>query len=167
MLKIIEKLQIHSLERIIFWKGFLILKFIFNVLTQVAVCLNCVLYLSSLLIASYFLLFFLLTRLYRYKKSLREDTTSADLIISHAGSSSIIESLEASKRLIVVVNENLMDNHQLEMAEKMFDLGFLLFATCSELEQKIRLIENGEFALKPYTRGNPKILGNYLNSVLN
>lgn len=92
---------------------------------------------------------------------------SADLVISHAGSASIIESLEASKRVIVVVNESLMDNHQFELAEKMFDLGFLLFGTCSELEDKLRLIENKEFSLKPYIPGNPRLFSNYLKTVTN
>ena len=94
-----------------------------------------------------------------------EDRDSADLVISHAGSASIIESLEAGKRLIVIVNEALMDNHQIEMAEKLFDLRYLLFAKPSELDDKIELIENGQFILEPYKPGNPKLFGNYLNSV--
>ncbi|KAF9982971.1 N-acetylglucosaminyldiphosphodolichol N-acetylglucosaminyltransferase catalytic subunit alg13, partial [Modicella reniformis] len=52
---------------------------------------------------------------YDYKPSLREDMERANLIISHAGSGSILEALRLNKKLIVVVNEDLMDNHQLEL----------------------------------------------------
>ena len=64
--------------------------------------------------------------IYRYKASLADDINSAHLVISHAGAGSILESLEANKKLIVVINENLMDNHQLELGKKMYDEGYLL-----------------------------------------
>lgn len=103
---------------------------------------------------------------YKYKSSLRDDLTSADLVISHAGSASIIESLEAGKKLIVVCNESLMDNHQFELAEKMFELGFLLYTTCSHLEDKINLIANDEFQLKSYAPGDPNLFGRFLNNII-
>ncbi|XP_031208222.1 UDP-N-acetylglucosamine transferase subunit ALG13 homolog, partial [Mastomys coucha] len=42
---------------------------------------------------------------YRYKDSLKEDLQQADLVISHAGAGSCLESLEKGKPLVVVVNE--------------------------------------------------------------
>lgn len=104
---------------------------------------------------------------YRYKKSLRDDLNSADLVISHAGSASVIESLEAGKTLIVVVNEALMDNHQLELAEQMANMGFLVYTACKGLVDKLDLIFNKEWAgLTQYMPGNPNIFGNFLNSIL-
>ena len=103
---------------------------------------------------------------YCYKSTLRDDLFSADMVISHAGSGSIIESLEAKKRLIVVVNESLMDNHQFELAEKMYDLGYLLYTTCDALANKIDLINNPEFSLTSYVPGNPKLFGKFLDSIL-
>lgn len=104
----------------------------------------------------------IVTTMFRFKSCLTEDRNSADLVISHAGSASIIESLEAGKRLIVVVNKDLMDNHQIEIAKKMSDFGYLLFATPSELLVKIQRIENCELTFEPYKAGNPKLFGDYL-----
>ncbi|KAF9320914.1 N-acetylglucosaminyldiphosphodolichol N-acetylglucosaminyltransferase catalytic subunit alg13, partial [Podila minutissima] len=63
---------------------------------------------------------------YQYKPSLREDMDQADLIISHAGSGSILEALRLHKPLIVVVNADLMDNHQLELGSALHDQGHLV-----------------------------------------
>uniref|UniRef100_A0A2K6KTF8 UDP-N-acetylglucosamine transferase subunit ALG13 n=1 Tax=Rhinopithecus bieti TaxID=61621 RepID=A0A2K6KTF8_RHIBE len=55
---------------------------------------------------------------YRYKDSLKEDIGKADLVISHAGAGSCLEALEKGKPLVVVINEKLMNNHQLELAKQ-------------------------------------------------
>jgi beta-1,4-N-acetylglucosaminyltransferase len=102
---------------------------------------------------------------YCYSPSLQTDLASADLVISHAGAGSIIESLEANKRLIVVVNEDLMDNHQFELARKMHSLNYLLYTTCGGLRDKIELVHNKEFSLAKYVPGNPKLFGDFLGSI--
>ncbi|ONK65896.1 uncharacterized protein A4U43_C06F2090 [Asparagus officinalis] len=56
---------------------------------------------------------------FTFSPSIADYMESASLIISHAGSGSIFESLRLSKPLIVVVNEDLMDNHQSELAEEL------------------------------------------------
>ena len=66
---------------------------------------------------------------YKFKPSLEADMRDADLIISHAGAGSIMEGLEHcrernsqtkenihQKKLVVVINDRLMDNHQCELA---------------------------------------------------
>merc|ERR1712096_56405 len=53
---------------------------------------------------------------FRLKPSIAEDMRSADLVISHAGAGSVLEALEARKLLLVVINDSLMDNHQMELA---------------------------------------------------
>ncbi|KAG0366233.1 hypothetical protein BGZ54_005631 [Gamsiella multidivaricata] len=63
---------------------------------------------------------------YQYKSSLREDMAQASLVISHAGSGSILEALRLKKKLIVVVNEDLMDNHQLELGSSLHEQGYLV-----------------------------------------
>ena len=103
---------------------------------------------------------------YRYKRSIRDDMLSADLVISHAGSGSVMESLEAGKKLIVVVNETLMDNHQLELAEKMYEEGFLLYTTCAGLSEKVELINASGCQLDTYLRGDPNLFGKHLNTVM-
>jgi len=102
---------------------------------------------------------------YRYKGSLKQDMLDADLIISHAGSGSVMESLEAGKKLIVVVNDQLMDNHQLELAEKMCAEGYLLYTKCDGLDEIVhRILEEGSELVK-YSPGNAKLFGNYLNKM--
>ncbi|GBG33574.1 UDP-N-acetylglucosamine transferase subunit ALG13-like [Hondaea fermentalgiana] len=64
-------------------------------------------------------------RYYRFKSTLENDMKSAALIVSHAGAGSIMESLRLKKPLVVVVNEDLMDNHQEELAEAMEAKGVL------------------------------------------
>ncbi|XP_065336711.1 UDP-N-acetylglucosamine transferase subunit ALG13 homolog [Cloeon dipterum] len=64
---------------------------------------------------------------YRFKDSLQQDMSSADLILSHAGAGTCLEALGLGKKLVVVVNEDLHDNHQLELAQKFAELGYLLF----------------------------------------
>ena len=72
-----------------------------------------------------------------YSQSIEREMQQADLIISHAGSStrqlcnilgsgSVLEALHLGKLLIVVPNTSLMDNHQAEVAKALSDEGFLL-----------------------------------------
>ena len=46
------------------------------------------------------------------------------------GAGSCLEVLEAGKPLVVVVNEKLMDNHQIELAQQLYNDGHLLYCTC-------------------------------------
>jgi len=66
-------------------------------------------------------------RLVRYKKNLADEMQRADLVIGHAGAGTILESLELGKPLVVVVNDALMDNHQLELADRLAKDGYLLY----------------------------------------
>ncbi|XP_045393626.1 LOW QUALITY PROTEIN: putative bifunctional UDP-N-acetylglucosamine transferase and deubiquitinase ALG13 [Lemur catta] len=67
---------------------------------------------------------------YRYKDSLKEDLQKADLVISHAGAGSCLETLEKGKPIVVVINEKLMNNHQLELAKQLHKDGHLFYCTC-------------------------------------
>ena len=51
-----------------------------------------------------------------------QDVSDADLVISHAGAGTCIEVLQAGKTLAVIVNDSLMDNHQVELAEKLAEV---------------------------------------------
>ncbi|XP_032230451.2 UDP-N-acetylglucosamine transferase subunit ALG13 homolog isoform X1 [Nematostella vectensis] len=72
----------------------------------------------------------LIVEFYRYKDSIAQDIAKASLVISHAGSGSILESLQAKRPLVVVINEELMGNHQLELAHELAEYHHLIYANC-------------------------------------
>ncbi|CAG8803560.1 14941_t:CDS:2 [Cetraspora pellucida] len=98
---------------------------------------------------------------YDYKSSLDQDMLESDLIISHAGSGSILESLRLNKPLIVVVNEDLMDNHQAELAIELENKGYLVYSSTSNLLEilKSQTYEN----LIPFPEPDATIFANILN----
>ncbi|CAF3450442.1 unnamed protein product [Rotaria sp. Silwood1] len=96
--------------------------------------------------------------------SIEQDIQQADLVISHAGAGTILQTLEAHKPLLVVVNEKLMNNHQLEIAHEMEQQGYLFHCTCSTLVTVLKKFVNHEF--KQYEKGNPLLFGQYLNQIM-
>ncbi|QSL67070.1 hypothetical protein MERGE_001457 [Pneumocystis wakefieldiae] len=93
-----------------------------------------------------------------------EQFQKSNLIISHAGSGSIIEALELKKKLIVVVNETLMDNHQKELTQIMTDEKYLISSTPENLLYAIQDLNKKE--LRPFLFPNKptfqKILDNQM-----
>ncbi|ESP01848.1 hypothetical protein LOTGIDRAFT_205122 [Lottia gigantea] len=101
---------------------------------------------------------------YQFKNSLEEDIQTASLVISHAGSGSIMDVLGAKKPLLVVINEKLMDNHQYEVAEKFADVGYLYYCTTSKL---VETLESVNFTdLKPYVPGDPYKFASVLDNIM-
>ncbi|KAL9985934.1 hypothetical protein ACROYT_G008390 [Oculina patagonica] len=98
---------------------------------------------------------------YRYKDSIAEDIHRASLVISHAGAGSVLETLQAGRPLIVVINELLMDNHQIELASQLAEDGHLYYATCSTLEATLR--ERNLSELKPFPPGKPELFSSFLD----
>lgn len=102
--------------------------------------------------------------LFRFKDSIQEEIMEADLIISHAGAGSCLEALEQNKPLLVVVNEDLMDNHQLELAEQLQVDGHLYYCTCDTLENTLQEVDFD--LLVPFPKPDTSVFLKYLNSVL-
>lgn len=98
---------------------------------------------------------------YALKPTILPDVKSSDLVISHAGAGSCIEVLNAGKPLVVVVNEKLMDNHQLELAQKLSNDGYLFY--CFPQTLATTLDEMNVDELKPYPKGNAKGFVKYLD----
>ncbi|XP_072932885.1 UDP-N-acetylglucosamine transferase subunit ALG13 [Epargyreus clarus] len=93
--------------------------------------------------------------LYRFKDSIKADIENADLVISHAGAGSCLETLGAKKPLLVVVNEDLMNNHQLELAEKLQVDGHLYYCTCDTLENTLETVDFE--LLVPFPKADPSL----------
>ncbi|KAM8732608.1 UDP-N-acetylglucosamine transferase subunit ALG13 [Acanthopagrus schlegelii] len=101
---------------------------------------------------------------FRFKDSIAEDIKQADLVISHAGAGSCMETLGAGRPLLVVVNDKLMDNHQLELARQLHMDSHLLYCTCSTLTETLRTMDLS--VLKPFIPGQPKHFANFLDKAL-
>ncbi|GLD98996.1 hypothetical protein PINS_up007714 [Pythium insidiosum] len=85
---------------------------------------------------------------YRHDPQYKRDVEQADLIISHAGAGSIMDALSARKKLLVVVNTLLMDNHQTELAEAMAEQRYCVQTTCDAL---LDALKHADFeSLRPY-----------------
>ncbi|KAF9009430.1 glycosyltransferase family 1 protein [Cyathus striatus] len=78
---------------------------------------------------------------WKFKPSLQEEYEKADLVISHAGSGSILDVLRLGKPLIVIPNPTLLDNHQVELANALGNLSHLKAASVSDLVQAIEELD--------------------------
>ena len=66
----------------------------------------------------------------RMSEKSKVQSANTRLFFLYPGSGSVLESLQASRPLIVVVNELLMGNHQIELASQLANDGYLYYATC-------------------------------------
>ncbi|KAF5738326.1 UDP-N-acetylglucosamine transferase subunit ALG13 isoform X1 [Tripterygium wilfordii] len=99
---------------------------------------------------------------FNFSSSIADHLRSASLVISHAGS--IFETLQFAKPLIVVVNEDLMDNHQSELAEELADRKHLFCAHPQTLHQIIASMDME--SLLPYHPGDATPVVEYINRFL-
>ncbi|KAF3838553.1 hypothetical protein F7725_010321 [Dissostichus mawsoni] len=100
---------------------------------------------------------------YRFKDSIAEDIEQADLVISHAGAGSCLESLGAGKSCWSS-STKMMNNHQLEMARQLHMDSHLLYCTCSTLTETLRAMDLS--VLQPFLPGQPKNFAHFLDKAL-
>ncbi|KAK4517730.1 uncharacterized protein ATC70_001072 [Mucor velutinosus] len=92
---------------------------------------------------------------YKYKASIAEDMEQADVIISHAGAGTILQALRMkNKKLIIVVNMSLMDNHQYQLAQAMHSSNYAICSGMSELTDTLRNINHSQ--LTPFPAAKPE-----------
>ena len=101
---------------------------------------------------------------YRHDPQYKNDVARADLIISHAGAGSIMDGLALKKKLIVVVNTSLMDNHQMELAQAMADRNFCLQTSVDGLQQ---VLASGKWHdLQPYPSPDEQAFPDLVDAVM-
>jgi beta-1,4-N-acetylglucosaminyltransferase len=108
---------------------------------------------------------FLQVCVYDFASSLEEDMQQADLIISHAGAGTVMEALKFQKKLVVVVNTDLMNNHQTELASAMHSRKLLWMVTSPEALPNA-FAEFQDFVPLPHQEGDefafPLLLDSFL-----
>lgn len=88
---------------------------------------------------------------------------ASDIIISHGGTGTIIDILKFSKPLLVVYNEELMGNHQKEIAEEFTNLNYCINISSENLHVKevtnnVQKLITGEVSLSEYESNAGKFI---------
>jgi len=89
---------------------------------------------------------------FRFAPTITEEMRAADVVISHAGAGSILEALELGKRLVVCVNDALMDNHQAELAAALEARGHVVVSSVDDVADALQRVVATRPA--PYERGD-------------
>ena len=87
-----------------------------------------------------------------FRPSLEQAMRDADLVVSHAGAGSVFEALGLRRPLLVVVNETLMDNHQVELAEELAGRGHLRWCVPEDVGKALRDFKAEGEAIPPTMR---------------
>lgn len=101
---------------------------------------------------------------FRYKDNISDEMSSADMIIGHAGAGTCMEALKLRKPLMVVINEQLMDNHQHELADRLEELGCLISTTPKCLAKNLRALKFTAF--KPFSQPDYSSLAAEIDSLI-
>lgn len=89
-------------------------------------------------------------RSYKYSKDLTEDISNADLVIGHAGAGTCLEVLRQRKRLLVVINDSLMDGHQEEIADKLMGDRYLISSKLKRFHEGLDRVCSDRLQLREF-----------------
>lgn len=99
-----------------------------------------------------------------YFENFAEEIAKSDLVLSHGGAGTCLEVLKNRKPLIVILNEDLMDNHQIELATRLQLDGYLQYCTCDKLLYTLSTTDFNQ--LKPYPQPDTTAFSKYLNKCM-
>eukprot|EP01080_Neovahlkampfia_damariscottae_P010356 gene10356-2770_t len=74
-------------------------------------------------------------KVFDFDSSLDLYMKEADLIISHGGAGCLFEGLHLKKKVVAVLNESLMGNHQLELVSALSNLNYVIKTNTNEIEK--------------------------------
>ncbi|KAJ5905302.1 UDP-N-acetylglucosamine transferase subunit alg13 [Penicillium subrubescens] len=93
-----------------------------------------------------------------YLRMVRDDPgdfQELGMVISHAGTGSILDALRAGVPLVVVPNPDLADNHQQELADQLAGLGYAIIGKLDDIPSTVgQAVKQGERA--PFFRHGQK-----------
>lgn len=93
--------------------------------------------------------------IYDYKSSILDDIQKSDVVVGHAGAGTCLEVLRQNKRLLIVVNDELMDNHQSELADQLANENYVVQTTVDKFNEGLAVICDGETKLDRFPPKNP------------
>jgi len=102
--------------------------------------------------------------MFAFKDNIEEEYDWADIIISHGGAGTIMDTLERKKPLIVVPNEDLMGGHQDELAEHLAFKGHLVLSHLKNLRETLKVFDPQKLIILPPV--NPTLFVENLLSVV-
>lgn len=85
------------------------------------------------------------------------------LFYFHKGAGTSIDVLTANKKLLVVINDELMNNHQIELADQLQKEGYCFYTNCKQLEESLSSLNFSD--LNPYTQGNPNLFASFIDEI--
>jgi len=94
-----------------------------------------------------------------------EELNKATWVIGHAGAGTVLETLDLRKRLIIVPNRSLMDDHQMELTEAL-GAHYCLWSPHNELPQFLHNVHNEERSFELPTHLTTKIFPNLLKGTI-
>ncbi|XP_016998985.2 UDP-N-acetylglucosamine transferase subunit ALG13 [Drosophila takahashii] len=103
----------------------------------------------------------ILVEQYKFRPNI-EDIKSADLIIGHAGAGTCMDILNNRKHGLIVINDTLMDNHQLELAKQLASENYLYYCRVTDLDAQLTSLDFE--ALKPYET-QPENLKKFVSAI--
>ncbi|KPI40499.1 UDP-N-acetylglucosamine transferase subunit alg13 [Cyphellophora attinorum] len=105
-------------------------------------------------------------------RALKKSSTNEEgAVVSHAGSGSVLEAMRYELPIVVVPNEELLGNHQVELAEELGRLGYVVHGRVEDLAGsiiKVEQLRDKHLLWPPHTSGETrnKAVGKGLKGVL-
>lgn len=84
-------------------------------------------------------------------------------MLTYTGAGTCLEGLRLYKKMLIVVNEDLMDNHQLELAVKLSEENYSDHCTIDTLEESLERIKTTVF--RKFPEQDTTILSNYIDNL--
>eukprot|EP00825_Cyclidium_porcatum_P042382 TRINITY_DN5788_c0_g1_i4.p2 TRINITY_DN5788_c0_g1~~TRINITY_DN5788_c0_g1_i4.p2 ORF type:complete len:219 (+),score=62.88 TRINITY_DN5788_c0_g1_i4:120-776(+) len=103
---------------------------------------------------------------FQYTDKMQSYYSQADLILSHCGAGTLLEILRQGKKVLAIVNEELMDNHQIELENFLKKQNYIFgFETIKNFTQQFEqfLSEYEIKQLSSYEKAEP----NKINQIIN
>ncbi len=87
---------------------------------------------------------YLVVDVHEYLNGFEKIIQNSDLVISHCGAGTALETFKYKKTFIATVNTKLMDNHQTELAEQLVKEKYIYFAETKDIKELIVKYVKGE-----------------------